>query len=175
MYRTRSRSSLPQQGIGAPWVSMTRKGGVVRIEASMCPGTTGVELSDRACRTLSAFLTAYHEAHGLDPSADYFHPSRDLTTVFVGVGAGGVTVDVLPEDAERIGGCLAAFVTDPTNHDPVDGGETFVTAFRGSLATATVRTWTEKDARSAVEQARKAVEAKFPELIADPLGTIQGS
>ncbi len=48
MYRTRSRSSLPQPGAGTPWVSMTRKGEYVRIETCMCSGTSGVELSHDA-------------------------------------------------------------------------------------------------------------------------------
>ncbi len=169
MNRTRSRSSLPQQGTGAPWVSMTPKGGVVRIEASMCPGTSGVELTDLACRTLSGFFAAYRETHGLDGSGDYFDPSLDPKKVFVGVGWEGVTVDVLPEHAERIAACIAVFITDPVNHDPVNCGDSFVATFRGSFATARVRKWTQTDAAALLERVRAEVVAMYPALVPAPL------
>lgn len=166
MRRNKIKSLLPA-GTGAMWLHTYRKGGVVRIEASMCPGTSGVELTDLACRTLSGFFTSYHEAHGLDPSGDYFDPSRDPKKLFVAVGWEGVTVDVLPEHADELATRIAVFSTDPANHDPVDFGWTFVTADLKRL-----KKWTTRDAEVALKKCRREVETTWPELVADPLGTL---
>lgn len=170
MKRNKIKWLLPA-GTGAMWLHTNRKGGIARIEAGMCPGTSGVELSNPACRTLSGFLASYHEAHGLDPSGDYFDPSRDPKKVFVGVGAEGVTVDVLPEHADEMATRIAVFITDSANNDPVGCGNTFATTFRGSLAT-TVRKWTQADAECAVSGCRRKVESRWRELVGEPLGTL---
>lgn len=143
----------------APWAMMYRKGEYVRIEASMFSSITGVELSGTACDRLGAWLAAYQGKHHL----------ADTPGLCLGVGWEGVETDVLPEHAEQIAGCIAMFITDPANHDPVDCGETFVTTGRGSLVTMRVRKWTKADAAGLLERVRAEVVVRYPALVFAPL------
>lgn len=151
--------------LGSPlWVRIypkRRHERYVRIEASMGSSTTGVELSNMACRKLKDFFTDYHKANNLD-SAD----------VNAGVGWEGMEIDVLPDHALLLATQIVVFITNPANHDFVGIATSFVIIRLGTLESTRIREWTAKHAKVGLKKLRQEIESNYPDLVDDPLHEI---